>query len=127
MLFRRTFFFTAGLVVLSGIAPAQSSKQPESAASTVLFVCEHGAAKSIIAVAHFNDLAKKRGLSVRAVSRGTNPDPVFAPHVVKGLEGEGLPRPEGKPQLVSEGDVRKAGQVVTLGCKLPQKAESTDW
>ena len=37
---------------------------------TVLFVCEHGAAKSVIAAAEFNRLAEQRGLAWRATFRG---------------------------------------------------------
>jgi hypothetical protein len=36
---------------------------------TILFVCEHGAAKSVIAAAYFDKLAKERGLNYRAVFR----------------------------------------------------------
>ena len=32
---------------------------------TILFVCEHGSAKSIIAAAHFNDLAARAGSPYR--------------------------------------------------------------
>ena len=42
--------------------------------NTVLFVCEHGAAKSVIAAAYFNQLASEKNLDVRAIERGTNPD-----------------------------------------------------
>jgi hypothetical protein len=38
---------------------------------TILFVREHGSAKSIIAAAHFNDAASKNGLPYRAIARGT--------------------------------------------------------
>jgi hypothetical protein len=38
----------------------------------VLFVCLHGAAKSVIATAYFNKLARDRGLSYRATFRGTS-------------------------------------------------------
>jgi arsenate reductase (thioredoxin) len=41
---------------------------------TVVFVCEHGAAKSVIATAYFNKLAAERGLRTRAIYRGVNPD-----------------------------------------------------
>jgi arsenate reductase (thioredoxin) len=40
----------------------------------ILFVCEHGAAKSIIAATYFNLLAKQRGFPWRAIARGTNPE-----------------------------------------------------
>ncbi len=36
---------------------------------TILFICEHGAAKSVIAAAYFDKLAKERGLKYRAVFR----------------------------------------------------------
>ena len=93
----------------------------------MLFVCEHGAAKSIMAAAHFNQLAEERGLPHRALARGTHPDPAFAPKAVSGLKSEGLAAPEGTPTLVTEKDVSEAGRVVTLGCKLPQKTTATDW
>jgi protein-tyrosine-phosphatase len=41
---------------------------------TIIFVCEHGAAKSVIAAAYFNRFAEQRGLNLRAAARGTNPD-----------------------------------------------------
>ena len=45
---------------------------PESKpAGTILFVCEHGSAKSVVAAAHFNQIATARGLPFRAISRGT--------------------------------------------------------
>jgi arsenate reductase (thioredoxin) len=97
----------------------------------IVFVCEHGAAKSIIAVAEFNQRAAQNGLPLRAVSRGTNPDPKFASGVVAGLSKDGFSIPAGKPQLLTEGDVKNADRVITLGCKLPDRlnsaAKPTDW
>ena len=93
----------------------------------VVFVCEHGAAKSVIAAAHFNHIAQQRGLNLRAVARGTNPDPEVAPKVIAGLKSERLKEITTKPQLVSERDTSDAKRVVTLGCKLPHEARSTDW
>ena len=37
-------------------------------AGTVLFICEHGSAKSVVAAAHFNQIAADRGLPYRAIS-----------------------------------------------------------
>jgi arsenate reductase len=104
---------------------------PGGAEPTVLFVCEHGAAKSIIAAAEFNRIASQRGLAHRAISRGTNPDPQFAPGVIAGLRKDGLSVPSGKPQLLTAADIKKADRVVTLGCKLPEPQSSAgktaDW
>ncbi|MBA4056850.1 MAG: hypothetical protein C0490_19205, partial [Marivirga sp.] len=55
------------LICLIGIAVnGQSNK--------IVFVCEHGAAKSVIAADYFNKLAKERGLPWEAVCRATAPD-----------------------------------------------------
>ena len=43
-----------------------------------MFVCEHGAAKSIIAAAEFERMAKLQGLNFTIISRGTTPDPEVA-------------------------------------------------
>jgi arsenate reductase len=41
---------------------------------TVLFVCPHGAAKSVLAGSYFNRFAAELGLAARAIARGTEPD-----------------------------------------------------
>ena len=47
--------------------------QPSTRDKAVVFVCEHGAAKSVVATAYFNTLAAERGLPFRATFRGTAP------------------------------------------------------
>ena len=87
---------------------------------TILFVCEHGAAKSVVAAAHFNKLAAERGLPFRAISRGTAPDPLVPPRIVDGLKGERLTMPTGfAPALVTSADVSSATRVVTFDVNLP--------
>ena len=49
-------------------------------------VCEHGSAKSVVAAAHFNYIARERNLKLRAISRGTNPDEEIAPKAAEGLK-----------------------------------------
>src|SRR5919198_3447437 len=51
------------------------TKATAAAPLRVLFVCVHGAAKSVIAAAHFRKLAAARGISIDAVAAGTEPDP----------------------------------------------------
>ena len=53
--------------------------------SRVLFVCLHGAAKSVVAAAHFRRLAAARGLSMTAVAAGTEPDAELAPGCGQGV------------------------------------------
>lgn len=86
---------------------------------TVLFVCEHGAAKSIVAAAHFNRIAREQGLNMRAISRGTNPDAKIPPKIIQSLQAEGLVPGEAKPKLLLKDDFAGASRVVTF-CDLPE-------
>ena len=82
---------------------------------TVLFVCEHGSAKSVVAAAHFNRLARERQIEVRAVSRGTDPDPEVAPNAARGLETDGLETGCEAPRRLSGTDIAAAARVVAFG------------
>ena len=52
--------------------------------ATVVFVCLHGSVKSQMAAAHFNRIAKERGLPVVAVSRGIAGDDNIPPSIRDG-------------------------------------------
>ena len=69
----------------------------------VLFVCLHGAAKSVVAAAHFRKLTAQRGLAVEAAAAGTEPDAEMGPLAVKGLAAGHAVRPAFG---VARGDVR---------------------
>ena len=71
----------------------------------ILFVCLHGAAKSVLAAVDCESLAAARGLDIRADFAGTEPD----------LGGK-------KPRLVTSEDVVAADQVVAFGCNLGSAA-----
>jgi len=104
--------------IILGLTAAAVHAGDDKASPTVVFVCEHGAAKSIVAAAHFNHLARERGLAVRAIARGTVPDERMAPVAMKGLVADGLKAPEGKPELVRPEELAGAGRAVALGCDL---------
>jgi protein-tyrosine-phosphatase len=82
----------------------------------VLFVCLHGAAKSVIGAAHFRRLAAARGLSIGAAAAGTEPDAQLAPGAVKGLAGDGLTAGVARPRPVTLHDLDTATRVVSFGC-----------
>ena len=116
------------LVAFAG-AIAQSSRE---AGPAVIFVCEHGAAKSLIATAYFNKIAAERGLRARAAYRGVNPDAALSAGALKGLREDGVPAPEQTPSKIAPSDVDTATVIFAIGCVLPQhaatsgKAESWD-
>src|SRR5262245_5633001 len=97
----------------------------------VVFVCEHGAAKSVVATAYFNKLAAERGLPFRATFRGTTPQDDLSVRAVAGLKADGVPIPSGKPAAISDKDVAGATHIFAIGCTLPDKARASgkaaDW
>ena len=109
----------------------QSSPAPSADAPSIVFVCEHGAAKSVIATAYFNKLAAERGLPYRATFRGVNPQDDLSVRALEGLKADGLVSPSGKPLAISDTDVQKATHIFAIGCTLPDKArlsgKSDNW
>jgi protein-tyrosine-phosphatase len=105
--------------------------QSGASSQLVIFVCEHGAAKSVIATAYFNKLAAERDVPVRATFRGMTPQDDLSVRAVAGLEADGLPIPSGKPSAISERDVADATHIFAIGCTLPEKAtrsgKAADW
>lgn len=83
---------------------------------TVLFLCPHNAAKSLIAVALFATKAEQRGLDLRADSAGTDPDAAPAAPVVTRLATEGVDFSGHRPRLVTADDLTGALRVVSIGC-----------
>jgi arsenate reductase len=114
------------LLLAAVTASAQPSSQP-----AVVFVCEHGAAKSVIATAYFNKLARERGLPYRATFRGTDPQADLSVSALKGLREDGIDIPDGKPSAISAADVTRATHVFAIGCTLPaaaqQSGKASDW
>lgn len=108
------------LVLALAIPQAAGSADP-----TVVFVCEHGAAKSVIATAYFNKIAAERGLKARATYRGVNPQPDLSVSTMKGLKDDGLTVEERKPTPISQSDVDKAAVIFAIGCTLPSNARAS--
>jgi arsenate reductase (thioredoxin) len=124
-----TWLFTlAAFIVIAG---PQSSQTPSIASPTIVFVCEHGALKSVIASAYFNKLAAERGLPYRATFRGASPQADLSQRAIEGLRADGLEVPTGKPTAIDQTDVEAATHIFAIGCTLPDAArrsgKATDW
>ena len=113
--------------VILGMLAALVSWQPASPspAPQVVFVCEHGAAKSLIATAYFNKLAAERGLPLRATFRGVDPQDALSVRAVAGLKADGLAIPDGRPTAIGASDVTGATHIFAIGCTLPKAATSS--
>lgn len=83
----------------------------------ILYLCPHGAAKSVLAVALTRAVAERQGVAVTADNAGTDPDRAIAPLVVRALAEHRLSY-EASPKMVSSADMAAADIVVSLGCPL---------
>jgi arsenate reductase len=109
----------AGITALLGAASVQSTKAvPSGRPTTVLFMCPHGAAKSVLASAYFQRAAKARGLNVRVDAAGTDPDQAVSAKVAARLTEQGYDIPIKTPRRVIPQEVEHADIVVSLGCDL---------
>lgn len=114
------------VLVLSFIVEAAlgqaTSRKPE-APRTVVFVCEHGNVKSLIAREWFNRLASERGLDVRGVSRGVTPEPAVPPAITEALRGDGFDVSGFTARPLSSVDSAAAIRVVGIGVDLSSTVE----
>lgn len=117
---------------ISNLTPISSNNlglmKPET--KKVIFVCEHGAGKSVVAAAYFNKIAQDRNLPWEATCRGTDPDEQVSAPTQEGLRSDGLLLPTLAPQKLSPGDTTNVERVI-LFTKLPDDFKTTiqneDW
>ena len=117
----RPFNLLAGVlasVCAAGCATAPPAPSPPQ--QQVLFVCEHGNVKSLMAASYFNQEAKQRGLAVRAISRGSAPDSTTVPPtIVLGLGRDGVDVATFRPAKVAASDVASSQRLVLINTELP--------
>lgn len=102
------------LATASAAAPPRTGKR-----ANVLFVCEHGSVKSLLAKRLFEKAAADAGLDVVAESRGTDPDDAVPAWMVKALETDGLGIGDWRPSAVSEAHLRAASRVIAFDVDVP--------
>lgn len=118
----RTVAISAFVLTHGGLASKSHAQTHES---QVLFVCEHGNVKSLMAMSYFNQLAQERGLPFRAVSRGTAPDSTTVPPaIIQGLRGDGFDVSSFHASAVTASDVSASQRVITIGVALASDAQS---
>ena len=106
------------LLFLISDAKAQSRIQPgelDSAGADIVFICEHGAAKSVLASALFNRAAQQQKLPFRSVARGLRPDAQVPPKIVAALRADGFDLADFQPAPVDDAEIASASHVVAIG------------
>lgn len=96
----------------------------------ILFVCPHGAAKSVVATAVAQHIVALRGLAVTCDNAGTHPDLENSRAALDVLARNGQSF-TGTPRVATAADVERADVVVSLGVterELPTlPARFVDW
>jgi hypothetical protein len=78
-----TIVLLSATILVAFFAPSASAAE---ALEQVMFVCERGNVKSLMAASYFNQLAAERKLPLRAISRGVSPNATnVPPAIVAGL------------------------------------------
>jgi arsenate reductase (thioredoxin) len=96
--------------------PAQWTVSGVTVSNTILFLCPHNAAKSVIAAAYFNRLAGQEGLPFTADSAGTEPATVVSAAVAALLQREGMDVSQHQPRPVTPNELAAAYRVISMGC-----------
>ena len=116
---------TAVIVLLAGICSTPCAAADETPQRQVVFVCQHGNVKSLMAASYFNQLAEQQRLPLRAISRGSAPDSNTVPKsIAEGLHADGVDVSDFRPAKVAAAEVAAAEQVVTIGAELPADAHA---
>lgn len=93
---------------------------------SILFLCPHNAAKSVMAQAYFRKLVLQKGLAITAASAGTEPAQAVSAKVVELMKTEGIDVAGHQPRLVTPADVNAAWKVISLGCDISHFNTSTE-
>src|SRR5262249_13106961 len=122
---RNRFWLLASIGLMLGVF-ATWCQAAEAAPPQVLFVCEHGNVKSLMAASYFNERAARPPLPFRAISRGLAPDSTSVPDAIRsGLHTDGFDVGDFRPAAVTADDVAASLEVVTIGTDLPADAAAT--
>jgi protein-tyrosine-phosphatase len=121
---KKPFGLLALAVALQLAAPAHANEGAAPGNKTIVFVCLHGSVKSQMAAAHFNKIAKERGLPYTAISRGIEVDSSIPPRIRDELNKEGLAPLDDVPQALTAAEAAGAVKVVAFDT-VPEKSRGT--
>ena len=85
--------------------------------ANVLFLCPHGAGKSVVAATYFRAAAARIGLPANVQIGGPEPDEEIMPNVRAALQNQGFSTCW-EPRLVTRDDFENADIIVSIGCDI---------
>jgi arsenate reductase len=85
----------------------------------ILFVCQHGGAKSVLAACYFNRMAAERGLPYVAESvAAEDPYDAVPPPVAESLLREGIDVRAFRPRRATAEEIAGAAKVIAIDCRV---------
>jgi protein-tyrosine-phosphatase len=113
-------------LLAAAFAPAAAAGDPQggNGKTTVVFVCLHGSVKSQMAAAHFNRIARERGLPFTAISRGIEVDTSIPTRIRDGLNLDGLAPTDDIPIGLTADEAGRATKVVAFD-RVPEERRGT--
>ena len=107
---RRQFILVASA---SALPFAWTNARAEASVS-VLFICEHGYAKSLVAARHFERMAVEHGLRVHALSRGVDPGARVPQTIEAGLAADGFDVGAFAPSPFTTAEIQQSDYLVLI-------------
>ena len=115
--------FVLGTMLLCTNSVSQSQQM-----ATIVFVCEHGGARSAIASVYFNKMAKEQNLQYRSIFRGITPDSTISQATRRGLDADGFETAALSPVALTSNDIGPSTLLISLDCKPPTSYHTTkEW
>lgn len=87
--------------------------------TTIVFVCEHGGARSTIASVYFNKMADDNHLSYRSIFRALTPDTAISKETRNGLIEDGFETRSLVPVALTPKDIGNNAMLISLDCTVP--------
>jgi arsenate reductase len=121
----RDLLSAALIAVLALVLGSSAWAQTNAHASDVLFVCQHGNVKSLMAASYFNRRASERGLPYRASARGSDVDTPDVPTAIATkLREEGFDVSTFRAVPATAADIRAAKRIVLIETSLPGASDA---
>jgi arsenate reductase len=103
-----------GILFFATSTYAQGNEQ-----KTIVFVCEHGGARSTIASVYFNKMARENHRSYHSVFRALTPDSAISKETKNGLIKDGFETASLVPVALTLKDVGNDVMLISLDCTMP--------
>lgn len=115
---KRWYHVAVPLLLVAVPLPVAAQQAAAPPARTVLFVCEHGTVKSLLAKVLFEQYAAQVGLRMQAMSRGTHADSAVPAWMLQALSTDHVALGTWRPETLRPTDIANASYIVSFDVPL---------